>query len=56
MQRLIWISMAKCEFVNNVNRSLITILIFWLIHQIVEPITYLIEKAEELFSKDLLIG
>ena len=42
------------EFVNNVNRSLITILIFWLIHQVVEPLTYLIKKAEELFSKDLL--
>ena len=42
------------EFVNNVNKSLITILIFWLIHQVVEPLTYLIKKAEELFSKDLL--
>ena len=40
-------------FVDNVNRSLITILIFWLIHQIVEPITYLI-RIEELLSKDLL--
>ena len=41
-------------FVDNVNRSLITILIFWLIHQIVEPITYLIRRIEELLSKDLL--
>jgi len=41
-------------FVDNVNRSLITILIFWLIHQIVEPITFLIKRIEELLSKDLL--
>jgi len=41
-------------FVDNINRSLITILIFWLIHQIVEPITYLIRRIEELLSKDLL--
>ena len=41
-------------FVDNLNRSLITILIFWLIHQIVEPVTFLIKKAEELLSKDLL--
>ena len=41
-------------FVDNINRSLITILIFWLIHQIVEPLTYLIKRVEELLSKDLL--
>ena len=41
-------------FIDNVNRSLITILIFWLIHQIVEPITFLIKRVEELLSKDLL--
>ena len=41
-------------FVDNINRSLITILIFWLIHQIVEPITFLIKRIEELLSKDLL--
>ena len=41
-------------FVDNLNRSLITILIFWLIHQIVEPITFLIKRVEELLSRDLL--
>ena len=41
-------------FIDNINRSLITILIFWLIHQIVEPLTYLIKRVEELLSKDLL--
>ena len=28
-------------FIDNVNRTLITILIFWIIHQIIEPISYL---------------
>ena len=41
-------------FIDNINRSLITILIFWLIHQVVEPLTYLIRRVEELLSKDLL--
>ena len=41
-------------FIDNINRSLITILIFWLIHQIVEPITFLIKRVEELLSRDLL--
>ena len=41
-------------FVDNLNRSLITILIFWLIHQIVEPITFLSKRVEELLSRDLL--
>ena len=41
-------------FIDNINRSLITILIFWLIHQVVEPITFLIKRVEELLSKDLL--
>ena len=41
-------------FVENFNRSLITILIFWTIHQIVEPVSYLIKKIEDLLSRDLL--
>ena len=27
------------SFVDNINRTLITILIFWIIHQIIEPIS-----------------
>ena len=42
------------SFVDNVNRSLITIMIFWFIHQIIEPISFLIKKIEYLLSKDLL--
>ena len=41
-------------FIDSVNRSLITILIFWFIHQIIEPISFLIKKIEDLLSKDLL--
>lgn len=42
------------SFIENVNRSLMTIIIFWFIHQIVEPISFLIKKIEDLLSKDLL--
>ncbi len=46
---------AKAQlFVDNINRSLITIIIFWFIHQIVEPVSFLIKKIEDLLSKDLL--
>ncbi len=41
-------------FIENVNKSLITILIFWLIHQLIEPISFLVKKIEDLLSKDLL--
>jgi len=30
--------------VDTINRTLITILIFWLIHQIVEPISYILSS------------
>ena len=42
------------DFLNSMNKSLITILIFWLFHQLILPISYLIKKIEELLSKDLL--
>ena len=42
------------NFIDNANRTLITILIFWSLHQIVGPISILIKKVEDLLSKDLL--
>ena len=42
------------NFIENINKSLVTFLIFWFIHQIVEPISFLIKKIEDLLSKDLL--
>ena len=37
-----------------VNRSLITIFIFWLLHQLVIPFSFLIKKFEEKISKPLV--
>ena len=41
-------------FFENLNKSFITILIFWVIHQIIEPLIGLIKKIETHLSKDLL--
>ena len=42
------------SFVNNANRTLITILIFWSIHQLIGPFSVLIKSVGELLSRDLL--
>ena len=42
------------NFIDNANRTLITILIFWSIHQIIGPLSVLIKSIEDLLSKDLL--
>ena len=42
------------NFIDNANRTLITILIFWSLHQIIGPISVLIRSVEDLLSKDLL--
>jgi len=42
------------SFIDNVNKSLITILIFWLIHQFVQPVTYLLGGLEKLLTKELI--
>ena len=48
------------SFIDNINKSLITILIFWLMHQFIQPVTYLLGGLEKLLylssefiSKDL---
>ena len=41
-------------FIDNVNKSLITILIFWLIHQLIQPVTYLLGGLEKLLTKELI--
>ncbi len=41
-------------FINNVNKSLITILIFWLIHQFIQPVSYLLGGLEKLLTKELI--
>ena len=42
------------SFIDNVNKSLITILIFWLIHQFVKPVTYLLGGLEKILTKELI--
>ena len=42
------------SFIDNVNKSLITILIFWLIHQFIQPVTYLLGGLEKLLKKELI--
>ena len=41
-------------FVASLNRNLVTILIFWTLHQIIEPVSFLVKKIEDILSKDLL--
>ena len=41
-------------FIDNLNKSLITILIFWLIHQFIQPVTYLLGGLEKLLTRDLI--
>ena len=42
------------DFIDLINRSLITIFIFWLLHQLVIPFSFLIKKFEEKISKPLV--
>ena len=41
-------------FIDNINKSLITILIFWLLHQFIQPVTYLLGGLEKLLTKELI--
>ena len=42
------------NFIDLINRSLITVFIFWLLHQLVIPFSFLIKKFEEKISKPLV--
>ena len=41
-------------FVDNVNRTLITILIFWIIHQIIEPVSYILSGLDKILTRELI--
>ncbi len=41
-------------FIDNVNRTLITILIFWIIHQIIEPVSYILSGLDKVLTKELI--
>ena len=42
------------KFIDNVNKTLITILIFWLMHQFIQPVSYLLGGLEKLLSRELI--
>ena len=42
------------SFVDNINRTLITILIFWIIHQIIEPVSYILSGLDKIFTRELI--
>ncbi len=42
------------SFVDNINRTLITVLIFWIIHQIIEPVSYILSGLDKLLTRELV--
>ncbi len=48
------ISLEVQSFVDLLNRTLITIFIFWLLHQLVIPFSYIIKNFEDKISKPLV--
>ena len=48
------IETQAAEFLETVNRSLITILIFWSFHQIIGPFSVVVRSVGDLLSRDLL--
>ena len=41
--------------IEKINRTLVTIFIFWLLHQSLDPLAQIFQKLDELFSKTLVI-
>ena len=42
------------QVVDTINRTLITIFIFWVIHQIVEPISYILSGLDKVLTRELI--
>ena len=42
------------QFVDSLNRTLITILIFWLLHQFIQPVSYLLGNLEKVLTRELI--
>ena len=40
--------------VDTINRTLITIFIFWIMHQIIEPISYILSGLDKVLTKELI--
>ncbi len=47
-------SIESREFIDTINRTLITILIFWVMHQIIEPISYILSGLDKLLTRELI--
>ena len=41
-------------FIDDVNKTLITILIFWLLHQFIQPVAYLLGGLEKILTRELI--
>ena len=42
------------EIVETINRTLITIFIFWVMHQIIEPISYVLSGLNKILTRELI--
>jgi len=41
-------------FIDNVNKTLITILIFWLLHQFIQPVAYILGGLKQILTRELI--
>ena len=48
------IETQAADFLETINRSLITILIFWTFHQIIGPFSTVVKSVSDLLSRDLV--
>ncbi len=48
------IESQAADFLETINRSLITILIFWTFHQLIGPLSVVIKSVGDLISRDLV--
>jgi MscS family membrane protein len=42
------------DIIETINRTLITILLFWIIHQIIEPISYILSGLNKILTRELM--
>jgi len=47
-------SLESQQFVDSLNKTLITILIFWLLHQFIQPVSYLLGNLEKVLTRELI--
>ena len=42
------------QWIDNLNRTLVTVLIFWLLHQFIEPVSYLLTGLDKVLTRELI--